>query len=83
MGTGVGIAKAAVRRPCAIVALLLAGFVALECCMPLGTAEKLGYRILDLPVRWLEGADSRENIRRTVQEGTAGLVRLRHNPPPA
>jgi glycosyltransferase involved in cell wall biosynthesis len=42
-------------------------------------AEALGYRILDLPVRWLEGPESRVNVWRTVREDLAGMWRLRHS----
>ncbi|MGO8928260.1 MAG: glycosyltransferase family 2 protein, partial [Limisphaerales bacterium] len=42
-------------------------------------AETLGYRILDLPVRWLEGSESRVNVWRTVREDLAGMCRLRHS----
>ena len=41
-------------------------------------AEALGYRILDLPVCWLEGPESRVNVWRTVREDLAGMWRLRH-----
>jgi len=40
-------------------------------------AEKLGYRIFDLPVRWVEGRDSRVNICRTAFQDIRGLLRLR------
>jgi hypothetical protein len=42
-------------------------------------AETLGYRILDLPVRWLEGPESRVNVWRTAREDLAGMCRLRHS----
>ena len=42
-------------------------------------AETLGYRILDLPVRWLEGPESRVNIWRTVREDLAGMCRPHHS----
>ena len=42
-------------------------------------AERLGYRIFDLPVRWVENADSRVKILRTALEDMRGLVRLRSN----
>ena len=42
-------------------------------------AETLGYRILELPVRWLEGPESRVNIWRTVREDLAGMCRLHHS----
>jgi glycosyltransferase involved in cell wall biosynthesis len=40
-------------------------------------AEKLGYRIFDLPVRWVDDADSRVRILRTAMEDIKGIVRLR------
>jgi glycosyltransferase involved in cell wall biosynthesis len=40
-------------------------------------AEKGGYRVKDIPVRWLEDPDTRVNIRRTVWEDIRGLLRLR------
>ncbi|HLB29092.1 MAG TPA: dolichyl-phosphate beta-glucosyltransferase [Dehalococcoidia bacterium] len=40
-------------------------------------AEKRGYRIKDVPVRWVEDPDSRVNIRRTVAQDLRGLWRLR------
>ena len=40
-------------------------------------AEKLGYRILDLPVRWVEDPDSRVRLWRTAWEDIKGLIRLR------
>jgi glycosyltransferase involved in cell wall biosynthesis len=42
-------------------------------------ADTLGYRILDLPVRWLEGPENRVNIWRTVRKDLAGMCRLRHS----
>jgi glycosyltransferase involved in cell wall biosynthesis len=42
-------------------------------------AETFGYRILDLPVRWLEGPESRVNVWRTIREDLAGICRLRHS----
>jgi glycosyltransferase involved in cell wall biosynthesis len=39
-------------------------------------AEALGYRTLDLPVRWLEDAESRVNVSRTIREDLAGMCRL-------
>jgi glycosyltransferase involved in cell wall biosynthesis len=41
-------------------------------------AEALGYRTLDLPVRWQEGPESRVNIWRTVREDLAGICRVWH-----
>jgi glycosyltransferase involved in cell wall biosynthesis len=40
-------------------------------------AEKLGYRILDLTVRWVESPDSRVKLCCTVIEDLRGLVHLR------
>jgi glycosyltransferase involved in cell wall biosynthesis len=39
-------------------------------------AEKLGYRIYDLPVNWVDDADSRVNILRTASADIRGIVRL-------
>jgi glycosyltransferase involved in cell wall biosynthesis len=40
-------------------------------------AEKRGYRIKDLPVRWVDDPDTRVNIRKTVMEDIKGLWRLK------
>jgi glycosyltransferase involved in cell wall biosynthesis len=40
-------------------------------------AEKLDYRICDVPVRWVENPDSRVNIRTTVRDDLRGILRLR------
>ncbi|HEX9641146.1 MAG TPA: dolichyl-phosphate beta-glucosyltransferase [Candidatus Krumholzibacteria bacterium] len=40
-------------------------------------AEKGGYRVKDIPIRWLEDTDSRVNVRKTVLEDLQGLVRMR------
>ncbi len=40
-------------------------------------AEKQGYRIFDLPVRWVEDDDSRVKILRTAWEDIKGVFRLR------
>jgi glycosyltransferase involved in cell wall biosynthesis len=40
-------------------------------------AEKAGYPVRDIPVRWLEDPDTRVNIRKTVWEDIRGLARLR------
>ncbi len=40
-------------------------------------AEKNGYRIKDIPIRWIEDPDSRVNIPKTVAEDLRGLLRLR------
>ncbi len=44
-------------------------------------AEKRGYRVKDIPVRWIEDSDTRVNIRRTVSEDVQGLLRLRRTRP--
>ncbi|MBI4571521.1 MAG: glycosyltransferase [Chloroflexi bacterium] len=40
-------------------------------------AEKGGYRVKDVPVRWLEDTDTRVNVRKTVLEDLRGLLRMR------
>jgi glycosyltransferase involved in cell wall biosynthesis len=40
-------------------------------------AEKAGYRIKEIPVRWLEDPDTRVNVPKTVWEDVRGLLRLR------
>jgi glycosyltransferase involved in cell wall biosynthesis len=42
-------------------------------------SEKLGYRIFDLPVSWIEDLDSRVQIVRTAFDDIKGLIRVRHN----
>lgn len=42
-------------------------------------AEKLGYRIFDLPVRWVDDPDSRVKILSTAIKDIRGLVRVRRN----
>jgi len=42
-------------------------------------AERLGYRVLDLPVRWVEDPDSRVRILQTTWQNLRGMVRLRRN----
>jgi glycosyltransferase involved in cell wall biosynthesis len=44
-------------------------------------AEKLDYRVRDVPVRWVEDTDTRVKIAATVTEDLRGLVRLRANRP--
>jgi glycosyltransferase involved in cell wall biosynthesis len=39
--------------------------------------EKAGYRIKEIPVRWLEDPDTRVNVPKTVWEDVRGLLRLR------
>jgi glycosyltransferase involved in cell wall biosynthesis len=41
--------------------------------------EKLGYRIFDLPVNWVEDLDSRVKIVRTATDDILGLIRVRRN----
>ena len=45
-------------------------------------AEKKGYRIRDLPVRWVEDPDTRVKLRATISEDLRGLWRLRTHPIP-
>jgi len=40
-------------------------------------SERLGYRIADIPVRWVEDDDSRVKIVRTAWDDLKGVVRLR------
>ncbi len=40
-------------------------------------AEKGGYRVKDIPVRWVEDPDSRVNVWKTVAEDLQGLLRMR------
>jgi hypothetical protein len=42
-------------------------------------AEKLGYRIFDLPVRWVDDSDSHVKILSTAMGDIRGLIRLRKN----
>ena len=42
-------------------------------------AEKLGFRIFDLPVRWVDDSDSRVKIWRTAVEDLKGLARVKRN----
>ena len=42
-------------------------------------AEKLGYRIFDLPVHWVDDSDSRVKIWRTALSDLRGLARLKRN----
>jgi len=44
-------------------------------------AEKLGYRVKDIPVEWVEDMDTRVKIAATVTEDFRGLVRLRRGRP--
>ena len=40
-------------------------------------AEKGGYRVKDVPVRWIEDPDTRVNVLETVAEDLSGLLRMR------
>lgn len=42
----------------------------------LALAERLRYRILELPVRWIENRDSHVNVLRTAAEDLKGVIRL-------
>src|SRR5436189_33583 len=42
-------------------------------------AERLGYRIFDLPVRWVEDTDSRVKVGRDAFAAVKGLFRLRRD----
>lgn len=44
-------------------------------------AEKMGYRIKDIPVRWVEDPDTRVKIGATVSEDLRGLWRIRRERP--
>jgi glycosyltransferase involved in cell wall biosynthesis len=44
-------------------------------------AEKLGYRVKDVPVEWVEDPDTRVKIGATVMEDVRGLLRLRTRRP--
>jgi hypothetical protein len=44
-------------------------------------AEKLGYRVADVPVKWVEDTDTRVKIAATVTEDLRGLARLFVNRP--
>ena len=44
-------------------------------------AEKMGYRVYDVPVEWVEDTDTRVKIASTVTEDLRGLLRLRINRP--
>lgn len=42
-------------------------------------AEKLGYRVFDLPASWVEDLDTRVNIARTALDDIMGLIRVHRN----
>ena len=44
-------------------------------------AERKGFRIFDLPVRWIEGPDTHVKIFRTAMDDLNGLIRLRRKWP--
>jgi len=44
-------------------------------------AEKMGYRVKDVPVKWVEDTDTRVKIASTVSEDIRGLIRLRLGQP--
>jgi glycosyltransferase involved in cell wall biosynthesis len=45
-------------------------------------AEKKGYRIKDIPVKWVEDPDTRVKLAKTISEDMKGLWRLRTHPIP-
>lgn len=44
-------------------------------------SEKMGYKIKDVPVRWVEDTDTRVKIGGTVMEDVKGLIRMRRTMP--
>ncbi|MCH8010101.1 MAG: glycosyltransferase family 2 protein [Chloroflexi bacterium] len=40
-------------------------------------AEKGGYRVKEIPIRWVEDTDTRVNVPKTILEDLAGLLRMR------
>jgi hypothetical protein len=42
-------------------------------------AERLGYRIADLPVTWVEDSDSRVKVIETAWDNLRGIARLRRS----
>ncbi|MCH8008679.1 MAG: glycosyltransferase family 2 protein [Chloroflexi bacterium] len=40
-------------------------------------AEKGGYRVREIPIRWVEDTDTRVNVLKTILEDLAGLLRMR------
>ena len=40
-------------------------------------ADKGGYRVKDIPIRWVEDTDTRVNVPKTILEDLAGLIRMR------
>ncbi len=45
-------------------------------------AEKKGYRIKDIPVKWIEDPDTRVKLAKTITDDLRGLWRLRRHPIP-
>jgi glycosyltransferase involved in cell wall biosynthesis len=45
-------------------------------------AEKKGYRLKDIPVKWVEDPDTRVKLAKTISEDLRGLWRLRTRPIP-
>jgi len=43
-------------------------------------AEKKGYRVKDLPVKWIEDPDTRVKLGKTISDDLRGLWRLRRHP---
>jgi putative flippase GtrA len=71
----------ALRRECALELLPLvqdnAWFFDTELLV---TAERLGMRVSEIPVEWVDDPDSRVHIVSTAQEDLKGLWRLSHGP---
>jgi glycosyltransferase involved in cell wall biosynthesis len=44
-------------------------------------AEKMGYKIKDIPVRWVEDTDTTVKVGGTIMEDVKGLVRMRRTRP--
>lgn len=43
-------------------------------------AQRQGWRVQELPVRWVEDPDSRVRLARTIWADLKGVWRLRHSP---
>jgi glycosyltransferase involved in cell wall biosynthesis len=41
--------------------------------------EKLGYKIFDIPIEWIEDLDSRVKIIKTARDNMKGLLRVKYN----
>ena len=61
----------------ATMLVLLLGYATLHRSLNLVRAERLGYRIMDLPVEWKEDDDSRVKIAKTAWDDLKGIARLR------